>query len=247
MVRDFCGHGLGRVFHALPNIVHYGRPGHGIVLKPGMFFTVEPMINLGGYGGEGVERRLDGGDARPFAFGAIRALRRRDRRMASKSSRSRPKAGTSRPTSEPSELADASRDVPHYSSAIASACASAFSTAARCACPTTNCWNCCCFAAIPRRDTKPLAKALIARFGSFAEVIAAPHERLMEVEGVERRRGHAAEDRRGRRASSCQDTSASAGRRSSPGTRLIDYCAAAMARSADRKNSASCSSTARTC
>ncbi len=50
VVRDFCGHGVGRVFHALPNIVHYGRAGHGITLKPGMFFTVEPMINLGGYG-----------------------------------------------------------------------------------------------------------------------------------------------------------------------------------------------------
>jgi methionyl aminopeptidase len=50
VVRDFCGHGLGKVFHALPNIVHYGKPGHGISLKPGMFFTVEPMINLGGYG-----------------------------------------------------------------------------------------------------------------------------------------------------------------------------------------------------
>src|SRR3954470_22905978 len=50
VVRDFCGHGLGRIFHALPNVVHYGRPGHGIALKPGMFFTIEPMINLGGYG-----------------------------------------------------------------------------------------------------------------------------------------------------------------------------------------------------
>src|SRR5579871_237577 len=50
VVRDFCGHGVGRAFHALPNIVHYGRPGHGIALKPGMFFTVEPMINLGGFG-----------------------------------------------------------------------------------------------------------------------------------------------------------------------------------------------------
>jgi methionyl aminopeptidase len=50
VVRDFCGHGLGRVFHALPNIVHYGRPGYGIALKPGMFFTIEPMINIGGYG-----------------------------------------------------------------------------------------------------------------------------------------------------------------------------------------------------
>jgi methionyl aminopeptidase len=50
VVRDFCGHGLGRVFHALPNIVHYGKQGQGIALKPGMFFTIEPMINLGAYG-----------------------------------------------------------------------------------------------------------------------------------------------------------------------------------------------------
>jgi len=50
VVRDFCGHGLGKVFHSLPNIVHYGRPGYGIALKPGMFFTIEPMINIGGYG-----------------------------------------------------------------------------------------------------------------------------------------------------------------------------------------------------
>jgi methionyl aminopeptidase len=47
VVRDFCGHGLGRLFHDEPNIVHVGRVGEGIVLKPGMFFTVEPMINLG--------------------------------------------------------------------------------------------------------------------------------------------------------------------------------------------------------
>jgi methionyl aminopeptidase len=46
-VRDFCGHGLGRVFHDRPNILHYGAPGQGVVLEPGMFFTVEPMINLG--------------------------------------------------------------------------------------------------------------------------------------------------------------------------------------------------------
>jgi methionyl aminopeptidase len=50
VVRDFCGHGLGRIFHSLPNIVHYGKPGGGMTLKPGMFFTIEPMINLGGYG-----------------------------------------------------------------------------------------------------------------------------------------------------------------------------------------------------
>jgi methionyl aminopeptidase len=47
VVRDFCGHGLGQLFHDEPNIVHVGRPGEGLVLKPGMFFTIEPMINLG--------------------------------------------------------------------------------------------------------------------------------------------------------------------------------------------------------
>jgi methionyl aminopeptidase len=47
VVRDFCGHGLGRLFHDEPNIIHVGSPGQGIVLKPGMFFTIEPMINLG--------------------------------------------------------------------------------------------------------------------------------------------------------------------------------------------------------
>ncbi|MEZ5777547.1 MAG: type I methionyl aminopeptidase [Paracoccaceae bacterium] len=47
VVRDFCGHGLGRVFHAPPNVLHYGRPGTGPRLEQGMFFTIEPMINLG--------------------------------------------------------------------------------------------------------------------------------------------------------------------------------------------------------
>ncbi|WP_031337064.1 type I methionyl aminopeptidase [Rhodopseudomonas sp. B29] len=47
VVRDFCGHGLGRLFHDEPNIIHVGSPGQGAVLKPGMFFTIEPMINLG--------------------------------------------------------------------------------------------------------------------------------------------------------------------------------------------------------
>ena len=49
VVRDFCGHGLGRVFHDAPNILHYGVAGTGPVLKPGMFFTIEPMINAGRY------------------------------------------------------------------------------------------------------------------------------------------------------------------------------------------------------
>jgi methionyl aminopeptidase len=47
VVRDFCGHGLGRVFHDAPNVLHYGREGSGATLRPGMFFTIEPMVNLG--------------------------------------------------------------------------------------------------------------------------------------------------------------------------------------------------------
>ncbi len=47
VVRDFCGHGLGRVFHAPPNVLHYGRAGTGPMLEEGMFFTIEPMVNLG--------------------------------------------------------------------------------------------------------------------------------------------------------------------------------------------------------
>ncbi|MCS6853891.1 MAG: type I methionyl aminopeptidase [Elioraea sp.] len=47
VVREFCGHGLGRAFHEPPNVLHFGRPGEGVVLRPGMFFTVEPMVNAG--------------------------------------------------------------------------------------------------------------------------------------------------------------------------------------------------------
>ena len=49
VVRDFCGHGTGKIFHELPNILHYGKKGEGIKLKTGMIFTVEPMINEGKY------------------------------------------------------------------------------------------------------------------------------------------------------------------------------------------------------
>ncbi len=47
VVRDFCGHGIGRRFHEAPNVLHFGRPGEGPVLRPGMFFTIEPMVNAG--------------------------------------------------------------------------------------------------------------------------------------------------------------------------------------------------------
>ena len=50
IVRDFCGHGLGRVFHDAPNILHYGRSASGLAFREGMIFTVEPMINAGKFG-----------------------------------------------------------------------------------------------------------------------------------------------------------------------------------------------------
>ena len=47
VVREYCGHGIGRAFHEEPAVLHYGKPGHGASLRPGMIFTIEPMINLG--------------------------------------------------------------------------------------------------------------------------------------------------------------------------------------------------------
>ena len=47
VVREFCGHGIGRRFHEEPQVLHYGKPGTGLRLEPGMTFTVEPMINAG--------------------------------------------------------------------------------------------------------------------------------------------------------------------------------------------------------
>lgn len=49
VVRDYCGHGIGKVFHAEPSVLHYGKKGKGITLEEGMFFTIEPMVNAGGY------------------------------------------------------------------------------------------------------------------------------------------------------------------------------------------------------
>jgi methionyl aminopeptidase len=57
VVRDFCGHGLGRIFHDAPEVVHAGKPGTGPELRPGMFFTIEPMIN----GGRADTKLLDDG------------------------------------------------------------------------------------------------------------------------------------------------------------------------------------------
>jgi methionyl aminopeptidase len=58
VVREYTGHGIGKIFHDDPSILHYGRKGTGIELYEGMFFTVEPMVNVGGY--ETILSKLDG-------------------------------------------------------------------------------------------------------------------------------------------------------------------------------------------
>ena len=60
VVREFCGHGIGRVFHEDPQVVHYGKPGTGLVLRPGMCFTIEPMVNAGRPEVRVLERDKDG-------------------------------------------------------------------------------------------------------------------------------------------------------------------------------------------
>ncbi|WP_435336914.1 type I methionyl aminopeptidase [Acinetobacter sp. LH3_13] len=47
IVREYCGHGIGRIYHEQPSVLHYGQPGQGLVLKKGMVFTIEPMVNAG--------------------------------------------------------------------------------------------------------------------------------------------------------------------------------------------------------
>ena len=82
VVRDFCGHGLGRLFHDEPNIVHVGRPGEGIVLEARHVLHGRADDQSRPPAREGAVRRLDRGDARPLAVGAVRAhgRRHRDRR-----------------------------------------------------------------------------------------------------------------------------------------------------------------------
>ena len=115
------------------------------------------------------------------------------------------------------------------------------------ACPIMSCWRLVLFAAIPRRDVKPLAKSLLERFGSFADVIAAPRERLMEVKGV----GEAViainlkiVEAAALRLAKTQ--SARQARAAAPGPRC-SIIARRRWRARPMKNSACCSSTARMC
>jgi DNA repair protein RadC len=160
--------------------------------------------------------------------------------MALKSSRSHPKAGTRRPTSEDESSGS---EVPHYRG-HRQRLRERFVTGGAEALPDYELLELLLFLSIPQRDTKPLAKALISRFGSFADVIAASPERLAEMEGV-----------KDATVAALKTVEAAALRLSkakiigrpalASWEALLDYCAAAMARSAteefrvlflDRKN-----------
>jgi methionyl aminopeptidase len=78
VVRDFCGHGLGRLFHDMPNILHYGRKGEGIELQARHVLHRRADDQPGPAAREGAVRRLDGGHPRPLAVGPVRAHHRRD-------------------------------------------------------------------------------------------------------------------------------------------------------------------------
>ena len=80
VVRDFCGHGLGRIFHCPPSVLHYGRPGDGMKLAEGMFFTIEPMVNAGRYETKILSDGWTAVTKDPLAVGPVRAFARRNRR-----------------------------------------------------------------------------------------------------------------------------------------------------------------------
>ena len=146
--------------------------------------------------------------------------------MASKSSPSRPEAGTSRLISDVEQPFE---EAPHYFG-HRERLRQRFLAGGRDAMPDYELMELALFAAIPRRDVKPLAKALIARFGSFAEVIAAPRERMLEVEGMSE--GAATQLKIVEAAALRLSKTRVLGRPVlSSWAALIDYCAAAMARS----------------
>ena len=196
VVRDFCGHGLGRLFHDEPNIIHVGRPGEGVMLKPGMFFTIEPMINLGkphvkilsdgwtavtrdrslsaqfehsvGVTADGVEiftLSARNGEKPPYGGLAVwrgglasPECRRPDTSELQK------RSGTAivRPDAcQRQALPGSTRRGRRIITAIANGCASASTRAGPEALSDYELLEMALFPALPRRDTKPLAKALL--------------------------------------------------------------------------------------
>ena len=188
VVRDFVGHGIGQLFHDEPNILHVGSPGAGPLLKPGMIFTIEPMINLGrphvkilsdGWTAVTRDRTLSAQCEHSVASPKP-ATRCSPNPRPTCSIRWRRGADVGEPDGAPET--DSAAPPPHYlghrerlRERFAQLGGDAFSDA--------ELLELVLHVVIPRRDTKELAKALLKRFGSISAVLAAPRERLREFDG----------------------------------------------------------------
>ena len=240
VVRDFCGHGLGRLFHDEPNIVHVGRAGEGVVLKPGMLFTIEPMINLGrahvkvlsdGWTAVTRDRSLSaqfehtvGRDQRRLrgvhdlagrAPQATIRLNLRHRAPIAKRRSSR-HAACMPPKPDPAE--PLWPKPPHYHG-HRERLRARFMEAGAEALADYEMLELVLFRALPRRDVKPLAKELLAKFGSFAEVISAPRAASRGSRGPWRGGDRRIQDRAGCGAPARQGAGDEAARRCRHGPR----------------------------
>ena len=202
MVRDFCGHGLGRVFHDAPTILHYVEPSYDVPLKPGMFFTVEPMINLGrphvkvlsdGWTAVTRDRSLSAQfehtvgvtetgvrDLHPVAEG----LDKPPYRTAVERRPYRPwRPGDERAGGTMRWAACKGRGPPHYLG-HRDRLRARFLEVGGDALPDYELLELVLFRSIPRRDVKPLAKALIAALRHLRRGARRARARLKEVDGV---------------------------------------------------------------
>ena len=202
VVRDFCGHGIGRRFHEAPNILHFGRPGEGPELRAGMFFTIEPMVNAGrpevkvlddGWTAVTRDRSLsaqfehmigvteEGCEIFTLSPAGLDRSALRDR-LGNWPKGSRTPAAAPRKRARSPEGAEGHRSRMRHR----------LLTAGPEALADYELLEMVLFLALPRRDTKPIARALLARFGSFAAAIAAPLSRPARHRGPGRCRCAAA-------------------------------------------------------
>jgi hypothetical protein len=186
VVRDFCGHGLGKVFHDAPNILHFGQSGHGRAAEARHVLHHRADGEPGQAPGEAA---ADGWTAvtRDKSLSAQCEHSSASPKTATRSSPPRPRVCSSRRFWAPS-AANRSASRPTML-AIASACASGSGSAASSPCPTTSCSSSACSARFPRGDVKPLAKRLLTRFGSLGGVLGATPEELKRTVSGRRRGG----------------------------------------------------------
>ncbi len=189
VVRDFCGHGVGQL---LPRRAQHPslrqprrrrRPEAGHDLHRRADDQSRPPAR------EDARRRLDGGDPRPLALGAVRALGRRHRNRL-RDLHAVAEGPRLRHAAEHDGLPRQRPGQSPTTTATASGFANASTRSAARTSADYELLELILFQAIPRRDTKPIAKALLQKFGSFGEVLAAPEARLTEVDGVGERRRH---------------------------------------------------------